>query len=152
MARLPRVELKGGLYHVIARGNNRQAIFHSDEDYEKFLSRRRGPAKKLPEFNTRALFEAGEEVFQLSRDEFCSSGKGKKVLLAKEVFLLTGREAGATLSKLSTIAGISTAATSQRYDAAVRRLRENDADFEMLTRKVTRVYKKKQHRIKESKA
>jgi putative transposase len=38
MARRPRLELEGGLYHIIARGNNRQAIFHSDDDYKKFLS------------------------------------------------------------------------------------------------------------------
>jgi hypothetical protein len=28
MARKPRVEVEGGLYHVITRGNNRQAIFN----------------------------------------------------------------------------------------------------------------------------
>jgi|SRR5215510_2707610 len=38
MARKPRAELEGGLYHVIARGNNRRRIFDSSEDYEKFLS------------------------------------------------------------------------------------------------------------------
>jgi putative transposase len=38
MARKPRIELEGGLYHIIARGNNRQAIFHSEDDYRKFLS------------------------------------------------------------------------------------------------------------------
>jgi REP element-mobilizing transposase RayT len=38
MARKPRAEVEGGLYHLIARGNNRQNIFHSDEDFKKFLS------------------------------------------------------------------------------------------------------------------
>jgi hypothetical protein len=38
MARRPRAEVAGGLYPVIARGNNRQVIFHSDEDHKKFLS------------------------------------------------------------------------------------------------------------------
>ncbi len=38
MARKPRVEVEGGLYHVITRGNNRQAIFNCDDDYQKFLS------------------------------------------------------------------------------------------------------------------
>ena len=38
MPRKPRVEVEGGLYHVIARGNNRQMIFHSDDDHKKFLS------------------------------------------------------------------------------------------------------------------
>jgi putative transposase len=38
MARRPRAEVAGGLYHIIARGNNRQNIFHADEDFKKFLS------------------------------------------------------------------------------------------------------------------
>lgn len=38
MARKARVETEGGLYYVIARGNDRQDIFHSGEDYLKFLS------------------------------------------------------------------------------------------------------------------
>lgn len=38
MARHPRAEVEGGLYHIIARGNNRQLIFRSDEDHKKFLS------------------------------------------------------------------------------------------------------------------
>jgi hypothetical protein len=29
---------RGGLYHVITRGNDWQNIFHSDEDHVKFLS------------------------------------------------------------------------------------------------------------------
>jgi len=38
MARLLRAEVEGGLYHLIARGNNRQVIFHDTEDFKKFLS------------------------------------------------------------------------------------------------------------------
>lgn len=38
MARYPRAEVEGGLYHIIARGNNRQVIFHDDKDFNKFLS------------------------------------------------------------------------------------------------------------------
>ena len=38
MARKSRIELEGGLYHVIARGNDRQNIFHSREDQQKFIS------------------------------------------------------------------------------------------------------------------
>jgi len=35
MARRARVEVEGGLYHVITRGNDRQDIFHSSEDLKK---------------------------------------------------------------------------------------------------------------------
>ncbi len=38
MARKARLEVEGGLYHVITRGNDRQDIFHDNEDYLKFLS------------------------------------------------------------------------------------------------------------------
>ena len=38
MARPLRIEIEGGLYHVIARGNGRQAIFHDERDHQKFLS------------------------------------------------------------------------------------------------------------------
>ena len=38
MPRRARVEVEGGLYHVITRGNNRRPIFSSPADYEKFLS------------------------------------------------------------------------------------------------------------------
>ena len=38
MARRPRAEVEGGLYHIIARGNNRRPIFRSDDDHKKFLS------------------------------------------------------------------------------------------------------------------
>ncbi len=38
MARKLRVEVEGGLYHLIARGNDRQDIFHSHEDRQRFLA------------------------------------------------------------------------------------------------------------------
>jgi REP element-mobilizing transposase RayT len=36
--RRPRVEIEGGLYHVITRGNNRRRIFDSEDDYLKLLT------------------------------------------------------------------------------------------------------------------
>lgn len=39
MARKPRVELPGAFYHVITRGNDRQAIFRSDTDRRHYLER-----------------------------------------------------------------------------------------------------------------
>jgi hypothetical protein len=38
MARKPRVELEGPLYHIITGGNDCRDIFHSAEDFQKFLS------------------------------------------------------------------------------------------------------------------
>ncbi|MGD9628256.1 MAG: hypothetical protein AB7V18_03330 [Pyrinomonadaceae bacterium] len=38
MARKLRVEIEGGLYHLIARGNDRQNIFHSPDDRYRFFA------------------------------------------------------------------------------------------------------------------
>ena len=48
MARKPRVEIEGGLYHVITRGNNRQMIFNSKDDYLKMLALLEHQKRKLP--------------------------------------------------------------------------------------------------------
>jgi len=37
MARTWRIEYEGALYHVLSRGNQRQAIFVDDEDRRLFL-------------------------------------------------------------------------------------------------------------------
>ena len=38
MARKPRIEIGGGLYHVISRGNNRRKIFRTHDDYLRFTN------------------------------------------------------------------------------------------------------------------
>jgi REP element-mobilizing transposase RayT len=48
MARKGRVEVAGGLYHVITRGNNRRRIFNSPADYEKFLALLAKQKSRLP--------------------------------------------------------------------------------------------------------
>jgi putative transposase len=47
MARLPRLTVPGYPHHIIQRGNNRQAIFISKEDYEKLLGLLEEFAKKF---------------------------------------------------------------------------------------------------------
>ncbi|GBE06205.1 MAG TPA: hypothetical protein ENH31_02175 [Nitrospirae bacterium] len=37
MARQPRIEFPGAFYHVMVRGNQKQAIFHDNRDREKYL-------------------------------------------------------------------------------------------------------------------
>jgi putative transposase len=39
MARPPRLEAPGGVYHVVVRGNERAAVFRDDADREKYLQR-----------------------------------------------------------------------------------------------------------------
>jgi len=48
MARKPRIEIGGGLYHVITRGNNRRTIFRSHDDYLRFSSILAQQKSKLP--------------------------------------------------------------------------------------------------------
>lgn len=37
MARKPRIEFDGALYHVVARGNRKESVFRSKGDYERYL-------------------------------------------------------------------------------------------------------------------
>jgi putative transposase len=46
--RRPRLEIQGGLYHIITRGNNRRLIFGSDDDYRKFLLQLADQKAKVP--------------------------------------------------------------------------------------------------------
>jgi len=48
MPRQPRIEIAGGLYHVISRGNNRRKIFRSDADYLRFIGILGLQKSKLP--------------------------------------------------------------------------------------------------------
>ncbi|MFZ1699433.1 MAG: transposase [Pyrinomonadaceae bacterium] len=48
MARKPRLEVEGGLYHLITRGVDRRDIFHSPEDHQKFLALLSRQKAKLP--------------------------------------------------------------------------------------------------------
>ncbi|MGD9631100.1 MAG: transposase [Pyrinomonadaceae bacterium] len=46
--RKTRIEIEGGLYHVITRGNGRRDNFHSREDHDKFLQLLMAQKLKLP--------------------------------------------------------------------------------------------------------
>ena len=48
--RKPRIEIEGGHYHIITRGNNRQLIFGSHDDYRKMLVLLAERKAKLPFF------------------------------------------------------------------------------------------------------
>jgi putative transposase len=39
MARPPRLETPGAVYHVVVRGNEQKAIFRDDVDRERYLER-----------------------------------------------------------------------------------------------------------------
>jgi putative transposase len=48
MPRKPRIEMPGGLYHVISRGNNRRKVFRTSADYERFTGIMNAQKSKLP--------------------------------------------------------------------------------------------------------
>ncbi len=48
MSRCGRHLIEGGFYHLMARGNNRQAVFHETADYERFLDILRWSKVKNP--------------------------------------------------------------------------------------------------------
>ncbi len=48
MPRKPRIEIGGGLYHIITRGNNRRKIFRSHDDYLRFTTIVERQKAKLP--------------------------------------------------------------------------------------------------------
>jgi REP-associated tyrosine transposase len=50
MARKPKLEAEGGLYHVVTRGNNRRRIFGDEDDDEKMLKLIGDTKRKLPFF------------------------------------------------------------------------------------------------------
>jgi hypothetical protein len=74
-------------------------------------------------FDSEALLIAVETVFDLSRTHFCGSGKNSRSIMAKEVLILTGRDAGATITELSEIAELDTSTVSRRYDDASQSLK-----------------------------
>ncbi len=86
----------------------------------------RGGDQTNQEFNADALIEAVEKVCRIPRGEFCGSGKSVGAVTAKEMLVLTGCRAGASLKMLSEITGLSSSATSRRNDAAKSKVREND--------------------------
>ncbi len=86
----------------------------------------RGDDQTNQEFNADALIEAAEKVCRIPRGEFCGSGKSVGAVTAKEMLVLTGCRAGASLKMLSEITGLSSSATSRRNEAAKSKVREND--------------------------
>src|SRR6267143_3354875 len=85
VARKPRIEIAGGLYHLITRGNNRQRIFQSHDDHLKFLRLLERQKAKLP-FYVYAYCLMPNHVHLLAemRSDFCTNGKSRKLVMIKE--------------------------------------------------------------------
>lgn len=94
------------------------------------------------EFNAELLLASIEEIFEMSRENFFGSGKNSLIITAKEVFIVIGRESGATVTELSKLLSIDTSNTSRRCDSAKRKL-GTDKEFADLKVQVEKNYRKR---------
>jgi hypothetical protein len=75
MARPPRIEFPGALYHVASRGNARQDIFLSDEDRVRFLQQ----LERCLEHSERLVCEAlGVSLADLRRHGNSGASRGAR--------------------------------------------------------------------------
>lgn len=101
-----------------------------------------------PAFDPDSLVSAVEAVFGMSRKDLFGSGKNARVIMAKEVLIITGREAGASSTQLAEITGLDSSNVSRRYDAAKLSV---DADTKLAYAKIL-VENKYREKIAESQA
>ena len=48
MPRLPLIHFEGALFHITARGNNKQLIFNQQKDFQRYLKNLEQAKKKFP--------------------------------------------------------------------------------------------------------
>jgi len=107
--------------------------------------RKEKPMKVNKQFSAEALLEAVEKICQVPRAQFCGASKRAAAVMAKELFVLTGRRAGASLKLLSEITGVSSSAISRRHDAAKFKLR-NDKELRKLAASISEEYHRLENR------
>jgi REP element-mobilizing transposase RayT len=94
------------------------------------------------EFNAEALSKAVEEVCRISRQEFFGSSKGRSAVEAKELFVLVGRQVGASAKILAEVTRMSASAVSRRYDAARQKIK-TDEEMRKLADSIQQRYRQK---------
>jgi REP element-mobilizing transposase RayT len=82
MARKPRIHFPGALYHVIARGNQKQAIFLDKADFQTYLS-------YLAEYKSR--FSSHLYAYALMQNHLHLLWEAKEVPLSKIMQVLQFR-------------------------------------------------------------
>jgi hypothetical protein len=115
---------------------------------------KRGPRPNgEPEFGDAEisrLIIAVEKSCGVPRTEFSCSSKNARMVLAKEMLIVTGHQLGANLKLLSELSGLSSGSVSRRHDAAKAKI-ANEAEVAKLVARITREYHLRS-RIAESKA
>ena len=123
------------------------SILGSEEFVDSAIHRIWESGKKLdrPTVRSTAAFDsvrfvsAAEKALGMRLDDLRGPGKQATAVRAKGALIVAGRRAGATVSALSTIAGIDPSNVSRRHDAAVERLRDDHA-LEKLVLGITKLY------------
>ena len=87
--------------------------------------RKEDGVKVNQEFNAVRMIEAVEKICRIPRVQFCGTSKRAADVIAKEMLVLAGRQAGASLKMLSDIVGISSSTISRRHDAAKFKVNNN---------------------------
>lgn len=140
------VRVAAGLGHqpeLYAPGQN--SILGSEEFVDATIHRlgeieggRRQKAE-VKQFDAESLLSAVESVFEISREEFCGPGKKPLSVSAKQAFILSGRQSGASVTLLAEILSIGTSNVSRRFDAARART-VNEDEFRASYNKVNEDY------------
>ena len=87
--------------------------------------RKEDGVKVNQEFSAERMIEAVEKICRIPRVQFCGTSKRAAAVIAKEMLVLAGRQAGASLKMLSDIVGISSSTISRRHDAAKFKVNNN---------------------------
>jgi REP element-mobilizing transposase RayT len=97
---------------------------------------------KNKKFDAHALLEVVENVCKVPRRQFCGPSKGASAVTAKEMFVLIGWQAGASIRTLSEVAGISSSAVSRRHDSVRLKVRR-DREVGKLAARIMRLYRQR---------
>jgi putative transposase len=101
--------------------------------------KRNGPVRRTMEFKAERLIEAVEKVCRVPREDFCGATKTLQAVAARELFVLLGCQAGASLKLISDITGLGSSTVSRRNDAAKLKMREN-AEMRRLVARIESYY------------
>ena len=104
------------------------SIIHRIGDHDtRAAGERRWQERQLPQFDAESLVTSVERVCEIARENFCSTDKHARIILAKETMIIAGRRLGATTTALlSRLLSISSASVSRRHDAAALKMQAND--------------------------
>jgi hypothetical protein len=79
-----------------------------------------------------AIMKAAEKATSLHRQEFCTKGKARKLVMAKEAIIMIGLRSGIRNRELADALGLDPSAVSKRWEAARGRAEDSHEMVELL--------------------